>query len=939
MKFKIILCSFILPILFLTICIGSAALAVTGNGAKVSGTVIDGKNGEKLIGVTVSIEGTKKGAKTNLDGHFSIQIEAGVYSIKISYIGYQTKIIPNTELRPDETTKLDITLEAAAVSGKEVVVTSKVETETETAQLLARKNAATMNDVLAADQIRRSPDATSADAIKRVSGITVVDNKFVQIRGTSERYNNALLNGAALSSSEPDKKAFSFDMLPSNLIDNTIVSKTFTPDLPANFAGGLVQINTVNFPDKFNARMTVGGGYNTVTTGSNFMSYQTGGTDWLGYDDGTRALPSGFPEKNIRGDQSITPEQLTEYSKMFPNNWAPRTIQPAINSSFALSVGNSYPVADESEFGFIGSLTYKNSFEHSEISRNTYNPDHTALYERSGVKDIHDVSLGAMLNLTYRFSPSHSISFKNLFDQFGNDQVVELAGSDYSAFFADKQTGFQYVQRTLYSGQLTGEHNFEDFGKSRVDWHLSGSSTKRSEPDLRRYVYGRPLDDSTQPEMMLISTTSNPANGGRFYSDMSEKTGELGLNYSIPVGATKIKAGGLYNSRTRDFSARVLAFKLANAANYTLVYQPIDSIFREENMGPQGFQIDEITNENDRYDASEHVSAGYAMADIPFGLAGAQMRFIGGARVERSSQSVNSTYLGGGPVHYNRVHTDVLPSINLVYSVTESLNIRAAASQTVTRPEFREIAPFSFYDFELNSLIQGDTNIDRALITNLDFRAEFFPTAGELVSLSLFHKRFEGAIEATNEGSNNVRSWANSKNPAINYGFEIEIRKNLDFITRALADFVFTANYSYIVSRVDVKELTQGQQDYRPMQGQSPYTINLGLLFTEPELGTSASVLYNTFGKRIAEVNFYTGDLYEFPRNVVDFTLSQKLWSNIELKYSAKDILAETQYFANEDFDKSKINPSLAPEKNPQGIYDRSNKRSAVHVISITYKF
>jgi TonB-dependent receptor len=439
--------------------------------------------------------------------------------------------------------------------------------------------------------------------------------------------------------------------------------------------------------------------------------------------------------------------------------------------------------------------------------------------------------------------------------------------------------------------------------------------------------------------MMLISTTSNPANGGRFYSDMSEKTGELGLNYSIPVGATKIKAGGLYNSRTRDFSARVLAFKLANAANYTLVYQPIDSIFREENMGPQGFQIDEITNENDRYDASEHVSAGYAMADIPFGLAGAQMRFIGGARVERSSQSVNSTYLGGGPVHYNRVHTDVLPSINLVYSVTESLNIRAAASQTVTRPEFREIAPFSFYDFELNSLIQGDTNIDRALITNLDFRAEFFPTAGELVSLSLFHKRFEGAIEATNEGSNNVRSWANSKNPAINYGFEIEIRKNLDFITRALADFVFTANYSYIVSRVDVKELTQGQQDYRPMQGQSPYTINLGLLFTEPELGTSASVLYNTFGKRIAEVNFYTGDLYEFPRNVVDFTLSQKLWSNIELKYSAKDILAETQYFANEDFDKSKINPSLAPEKNPQGIYDRSNKRSAVHVISITYKF
>ncbi len=948
----------LLSLFLLLIIIGysPSVRSAVGELAKVTGVVIDAKTGERLPGVIVAVEGTKKGAKTNVNGQFTLRIEPGSYDLKVSFIGYQTKIVSNTELKAGETRSVEISLEQQAITGQEVVVTTSMESETQTAQLLARKKAASMNDVMSAEQIKRSPDATSSDAIRRISGVSIVDNKFVQIRGTSERYNNALLNGTALSSTEPDKKAFSFDLLPSNLIDNTIVSKTFTPDLPANFSGGLVQVNTINFPAKFNAKISVGSGFNTASTGENFVTYQTGSTDWLGYDDGTRALPSSFPQTNIRGDQAITEEKLTEYTKLFNNTWATKNTTGGPNTNFSISLGDAVQVFEDNEIGYIGSFSYRSGFEHTDIVRNSYNLKSTepVAAERSGARDVRSITLGGLANLTYKFSPSDIISFKNIYNQTADDQVIQLAGYDAGTTFDDKQTSFRYMERSLYSGQLVGEHSLESLAKLRLDWRRALSTSTREEPDLRRYVYFRPHDDATQPYRMAISSGANSFYGGRVFSTMDESSHEGALDATLPALEGKLKVGGLMNSRVRDFSARVLAMTLVNPANQGITLLGPDSIFAPENIGPQGFMMDELTDGSDRYDASENVSAAYAMIDAP--LFTEDLRFIGGVRYERSSQKLNSTYKGGGDVHYGRVANDILPSLGLVYTLSDKMNLRFATSQTVSRPEFREIAPFAFYDFEINSIIQGDTSIERSLIRNLDFRYEFYPTAGELISFSLFHKQFGlngfygrgddasfegGAIEATNEGSNSVRSWKNASKPAINYGFELEVRKNLDFISSALSDFIVSGNYSYIISEVDVKDLTQGQQETRPMQGQSPYTLNLGLLYTQQDWGTSVSLLYNTFGKRIAEVNTDKGDIYEYSRNVIDLTVSQTLFEDFELKFSIKDLLAEPQYFAGEDFDASSagnfdvFQPAEGQLKN---LFERSNNRGTSYSLSLAVK-
>jgi len=285
------------------------------------------------------------------------------------------------------------------------------------------------------------------------------------------------------------------------------------------------------------------------------------------------------------------------------------------------------------------------------------------------------------------------------------------------------------------------------------------------------------------------------------------------------------------------------------------------------------------------------------------------------------------------------------------------MNLRAAVSQTVSRPEFREIAPFSFYDFDIGSLVQGDTSIERSLVRNLDFRYEWFPTAGELISVSVFHKQFGlngfmglgdtsqfegGAIESTVQGSNSIRSWANSSKPAINYGIELELRKNLGFIANDFNVFLLTFNYSRTFSEVDVSDLTAGQgPKVRPMQGQSPFTVNVGLLYTHPSWGTSINALYNTFGKRLVEVNPYSGNIFEYPRNVFDLTISQPFLDRFELKFSAKDIIAETQYFGSDNFvvkDAKSFNFTKESLSQSSSLYDKYNRKGAVYSLSFSVR-
>lgn len=878
-----------------------APIAFAQNTGQLAGKVTDAAKGEALIGANVIIDGTQLGAAVDLDGNYLIRnIPAGNYTVRFSFVGYAAKVLNNVVVEADKTAKIDVILKEEVIQGEEIVVEATAILNSENALLQQQRKAATIGDAIAAEQIKRAPDATTGDALRRVTGVSIVDNKFVYVRGTSERYNNTLLNGAQLSSTEPDKKAYAFDTLPSNLLENTVISKSFTPDLPGNFSGGLVQINTIEFPEKLTIRLSATGSYNTASTTGNFKTYEGSKWDVFGIDDGTRKLPGAVNGSKVISS-NYSKSELQTIGRSFPDIWSVTNHKAVPNSSYMLSIGSSTSLFGRT-LGYIGALSYRNSFDKIEIVRSDYNFDGTPQFEYQGDEYRFSVLWGGLLNLSYKLGDFHKISFKNLYNRAADDEVVEFRGNNYDYSSEQRNTGLHFVARSSYSGQLISEHAFPTLAGLQWNWRAAYSVAERDEPDYRRASYSRGLD-SSDPFIANLSFVPNPASGGRFFSTMNDDNWDFASDFTLQLSQAKLKFGGLFNTGNRDFSARVFAYKTTSQTDFRLLYSDLDTLFAPQHVGARGFEIDEITNKADKYDTSQQLSAGYFMIDLPFQLWSKNLRLIAGARVENNEQKLNSFDQQNRPVHVDLKKTDVLPSVNLTYNLSAAANVRAAFSQTVSRPEFRELAPFAFFDFSTVSVIYGNPDLRRALIRNYDMRFEMFPNIGEILSASIFYKDFTDAIEEVIVPTTELtRSYGNA-DKARNYGFELEMRKSLRFLGNTFSNFSLTANYSWIQSKVDLKGSSLAiAKDGRRLQGQSPYMINLGLLYTGLQRGTSVSLLYNRFGERIAQVgSLYDDDIIEMPRDLVDFTLSQNFGDRYEFKISAKDILSQKQEFMQAD--------------------------------------
>lgn len=906
---------------------------ITQNEASISGKVSDADNGDVLIGVTIYLEGTKLGAKTKLDGTYMIKkVPAGVYKLSFNYIGYKKKIVDNIKVAPGEAKKLNVLLAADKVMSEDVVVEAVRSNDNEAALLLQRKNSASVSDAISQEEISRLPDSDAGQSLKRVSGITLVDNKFVYVRGVSERYSNTTLNGASLTSTEPDKKAFSFDMFPSEFLQNVTVNKSFTPDLPGNFAGGLVQLNTVDFPEGFSVKTSVS---NNVNTNVNFVDNALVGspkssTDWLGEDDGMRAAPSNIPvdrkafnelrrDANDPNNTTGAAQTYESVSKGFnANNWKKETNTLGFlgNNGFGLSYTDLLDVFGN-QFGIIGSVNYSVSNNRNNLNRNTYQSNLDSATFFNGFTSTNSVSLGGMLNMAYRLDNDNTISFKNVYNKSADDEYLYLEGKDIFYQQQDVRSySFQYVQKEMYSGQLGGEHliSLNETIKSTLDWKAGYSISNRDEPDFRRLKFARNLADlefdPNAPFYADIQSTQqgDGARAGRFYSALNDEAANANFNYTIPLdNSFKIKLGAWVESRTRSFNARSYTI----VTNQTGLAEDVDiiardwenpqNIFTPENFRLDGgYQMSEDSKLSDSYTASEDLYAAYAMADYTFDLLGEGLRFIGGLRIEDNTQRLNSFSTNDSPVEVNRPITDFLPSINLVWKANDKTNFRASASQTLTRPSLREFAPFAFYDFLQQALIQGNPQIQRALIQNYDLRYEYFPNIGEVISASIFYKNFKNAIEETifPAQSELTRSFANAQGNALNYGIEFEFRKSLSFIDEYFNEFAIGTNIALINSEVEVP---QGEKiDVRQMWGQSPYTVNVGLYYTNKDLGTSVNVAYNTYGRRIIQVaqqGVFTAEdphVYELPRDLVDFSIIQPIYDVVEVKFSARDVLNQS---------------------------------------------
>ncbi len=891
-----------------------AIAGVFGQSESISGTIKDKKTGETIVGASVIIQGTTIGAASDLNGAYKITgIKEGKYTVVISYISYKKQIVENVEVLSGKNTQLDFQLEEEIATIQGVNITAKKSTDSEISIMSAIKSSDLVVSGVSSQQISKTQDRDASEVIKRVPGITIVDNRFVVVRGLSERYNVVWFNNAAAPSSEADVKAFSFDVIPSGLIDRMMIYKTPAPELPGDFAGGTIQVFTKDVPENNNLTLSYSASYNNQSSLKDFYhSSDKGKYDWLGFDDGSRSLPKDFPE-NIVGFQNTVDgkAQLVSLSKTMNNNWNAIQQKAGLDHRFSLGFGRKFNIG-KATLSNITAINYSNTNTTYSIDRNYYleydtineQPDTSWYYNDKQYTNT--VKTSALCNFSLVLKNNQKIEFRNFYNHVGQQKTTLRQGRDIDNLASDIMANqYSYMNRSTYSGQLGGVHPIKD--KMKLDWTIGYSIATKEDPDTRRITSVLYKDDPDFPYYnkyyVLLSNFPDPRLAGRLYSTLKENIINTAINYEykITIGSFKptLKAGVYLEKKDRSFSSRLLGYVMASGASWKLAFSPIDTIFSDKNINSsKGVFIEEKTNPSDSYDASNTLYAGYIAFNLPVsGL----INIYTGLRIENNQQILNSfsSDYSLRPVKVDKKKTNFFPSINISCNVSEKALVRAAYGVTINRPEFREIAPYAFYDFELAATVIGNDTLKDALIHNVDLRFEYYPSANETFTIGGFYKKFVNPIESIiiPAGSDLNYSFANAES-ASSIGVEAEFKKSFLFlknnkIFKFLKDFSLVLNGAYIHSRVYFdKERALTNKSKRPMQGQSPYIFNCGLQYQNEKIGLQLNAMYNVVGKRIVFVgDINTPDIYEMPNNLLDFSFTQKIWKYFSVKGGVQNIL------------------------------------------------
>ena len=864
--------------------------------SSIRGLVTDQATGETLPGVKITLEGTQKITLTDFDGKFNFNgIPEGNYSITAKYATYTTKTITDVGVKTGEPTILNIAMGSAVSEQQEVVVTATMKKESNSALLLAQKNATTVSDGISAESIKRTPDRSTSDVLKRISGASIQDNKFAVIRGLNDRYNAAYINGAPLPSSESDRKAFSFDIFPANMLDNLVIIKTATPELPAEFAGGIIQVNTKSIPEENFQSLSIGGGYNTITTGKEKMTYKGGKLDWLGIDDGSRAMPKGIPATKF--DQKLG----AELAKNNVTDWTTSYEKQKPNMSFQYSIGRNKELKNM-KLGMVGAINYNNNTVFNTMTENRYDAFASTLPDSKFINEIatNQTLFGTLLNLSLKLNENHQLSSKNLYSINSDDRFILKTGKLEGDSVI--QTARWFTSNQIFTSQLIGNHYFPT-PKIKLNWVGSIGTVRRDIPNLRR-TRAIKTEGGEYQELVLSAgnTISDEYSGNSFNATNLEtiKSFKADVNYQFQIGKhlkNEVRSGIFVQGRNRDFKARQLQYFTKNQELQKLNY---NELFTAQNMGEDKLYFIDGFNQEDSYKASSFLSAGYLQLDQKI----KNIRLIWGARAENYAQTLNTFKLGKPlDIVYPTV-LDLLPSANFIYSINEKQNVRLSYSKTINRPEFRELAPFLFYDFTNGMSTNGNDTLVRARIDNLDFRYEIYPGKGQMFSVSVFNKNFERPIEPTLFGNEVTIVYRNAKK-AQNYGMELEFRTNLASLlpvdsANVLDDFTLFSNIAIIRSKIDVDSTS------RPLQGQSPYIFNGGISYQNEKHAFSVSLSANRVGERIYIVGqalteggkIYYNHIWENSRTFLDLQLTKKLLKKkLELKLNIQNILAQDQVF------------------------------------------
>jgi TonB-dependent receptor len=887
----------------------------------ISGIVRDNKN-ETLPGVTIRVENTQSGTVTQVDGSYNLAVPAGTYSVSFSYVGYDTKKVTSVKVTRNKITGLDMVIEPNKASSlNEVVVTASFKQASVEGLYSKQKNSSSVSDGISADQIRKTPDNNAAQVLKRVNGLTIQDNKFVTVRGMSERYNNVMLNNSMLPSTEPNRRNFSFDIIPSNLIDNIVVMKTATPDLPGEFAGGVVLVQTKGVPDKDYITVAAGTGYNTLSIGQPFHSLKRAPSEYFGKPGGTRdwwyKKWDDREYKNILAQKDFG--KVAEYDKKIPNTWGLYRYKYNPLQQYQLAVGRLLRLKNNASLGATVAVTYRHDEQLTEEAQR-FRISHYIL--RGNAYDINNTIAG-IANFGYQ-NKNTKISFKNLYNKRFTHTTQEVSGTALSGGGAISSYTDIITVNDMYQNRLEGDHVVTS-KKIKLNWSLDRSQLVRLQPDMRNSTTVNGNYGLTEAQGSFSITSPG-------LSIMNARLKESRLNYAINVTLPftllkqeqKIKVGYLGYQRDADFLFSGLKLSQTPGSNLSddLYGRPDYFVADPKFLTATGMYYKpagpSFSNTPEAYTGKQTQNSGYIMADVkPI----EKLRLIGGVRVEANGMEVNTINYAfnaqGIPITKDSViefrKTDVLPSVNAVYSLTQKMNIRAAYSQTVARPDFRERSAFQYYDFYDNTTYKGIAGLKDTKTENIDIRFEYYPKSGEIFSVSAFYKKFTDPVELIQQqssGDEAVNLYFNLQS-STNYGIEADFRKSLGFLSgnrSILRSMYLNGNFTYMQSSVeyDINRLTAEVSGLnpksfdnadanrkRPLQGLSPYIINGAIGYEAERLG--AQVSYNRIGPRLIVGGPHDyEDQFENARDVVDFQISTKAWHNkLDIRLNVSDLLQQ----------------------------------------------
>jgi len=958
----------------------------TGKSARLSGRITDEK-GESVPGASIRALGTDKATITDMNGNYSLTLPGGIYSFETNYVSYQKQRLDNVKVVPDRDNTLNITLKESSISLKDVVVTGQQRASSTNALLLKQKERTSMTDGLSADLIKKTGDNNMAQVLKRVAGVIIQDNKFVTVRGMSERYNNVQLNGTAMPSTEPNRRNFSFDIIPSALVDNVTVAKTFTPDMQGEFTGGMVEISTLAIPKKDFLNLTLGTGMNTNSTGKEFKTNKRFTSDyflgnasernWYNRDWINSEYASYF--KNDATGVGLAPEYAEKAYAMnakIPNHWGLNSYTAAPLQNYALSMGKSINLGGGNTLGATLAATYR----HEE----TVETIEQALY-RSGPNETQNghtykftTAVGAVANIGWE-RPGHKIILRNLFNnRFTHDNIERV--------LFNRQDGTLWLEQysspmrnTLWQSRLEGEHKLLGI---ILTWFADYNDLTRSLPEDRLIKGILGTSSETQGAFPSIPTkdgkyivsswgidnSENIGNGHIMNSKLNEIKKNVGGNLEYPFvvlnNIQKLKVGYWGTFRKTSYSQQFIVPTNGSVTNSGLSGLSLHEWFDPLNF-TNGYLIYSFGStkgrEGDYYNGRQTIHATYLMGDFSFFH---KLHLTGGVRMEAANTEVDTRYglYKNNQLLYPdttiiRPKTDWLPALTLIYNITDKINIRGAVSKTLARPDFRELTPYNYYN--ANDRLEVSSN--QALVTtythNYDLRLEWYPQSGELLSLSAFYKYFISPVEMLAYNQSNAGTYtlmsANLDNASIK-GLELNIRKSFGFLAPAsfLKDLYLTANATVLQGEVKYnfdKIVTAAQgldpQNFggidrkRPLQGMSPYAVNAGLDYQTEQLGLALN--YGRIGRKIVMAGGKESeDTYEAPRDVIDFQISYRLLGGrMQIKANASDLLNQPVI----QYDNFRTGSSVAdPDKNynkGEDLLRSKIRKGSSSSLSVSYNF